>query len=143
MSRSHAPADDLVYDLVSIQYHALKGAQLYEQFKSDADGHDEVVAFLDRVIAEDSRRAEECHELLRALTAQHGLAGDDGTGLGLTDGDRQVGEGASPAPGDGLGAGAASVDVRRGTVAGGGARTGISAVGQGAGAGGGIPGLDA
>jgi len=29
MAESHTPADDVIYDLVSIKYHALKGGQLF------------------------------------------------------------------------------------------------------------------
>lgn len=76
MTNAHTPADDLVYDLVSIQYHALKGAELVERFRRDADGHDDVISFLDRVATEDARRAEDCHRLLRMLTRDHGIAGD-------------------------------------------------------------------
>lgn len=76
MTHAHAPADDLVYDLVSIQYHALKGAELVERFRRDAEGHDDVISFLDRVATEDARRAEDCHRLLRMLTRDHGIAGD-------------------------------------------------------------------
>lgn len=118
MTHAHTPADDLVYDLVSIQYHALKGAQLYEQFKGDAHGHDDVISFLDRVIAEDVRRAEECHALLRALTRDHGIAGDE----------PPMGQGSFPmgSGDDGLAAGATSAQAQAGDVTGGGTTTGIS-----------------
>ncbi|MDH2430523.1 hypothetical protein [Sphaerisporangium sp. TRM90804] len=72
MAESHSPADDIVYDLVSIQYHALKGAQVYGQYRKDAEGHDDVVAFIEQVHEEDTRRAERAHELLGKLTAQRG-----------------------------------------------------------------------
>jgi hypothetical protein len=70
MGFGHTPADDLFYDLVSIQYHALKGAQVYEQYKADAEGHDDVKAFIEQVQQEDSRRAERAHELLKDLTRE-------------------------------------------------------------------------
>jgi hypothetical protein len=73
MGTSHTPADDIVYDLVSIQYHALKGAELYDKFMQDAEGHDDVAEFVSQVRDEDARRAERCHELLRMLTKEHGL----------------------------------------------------------------------
>jgi hypothetical protein len=72
MGFGHTPADDLFYDLVSIQYHALKGAQVYEQYKADAEGHDDVKAFIEQVQQEDARRAERAHELLKALTKESG-----------------------------------------------------------------------
>jgi hypothetical protein len=73
MASSHTPADDVVYDLVSVQYHALKAAQVYDQYIADADGHPEVVKFLKQVKKQDSARAERCHELLRDLTKDHGI----------------------------------------------------------------------
>ena len=72
MGSAHTPADDLVYDLVSIQYHALQGAQTYAKYLQDADGHPEVQEFLREVIEQDGRRAERCHALLRDLTKDHG-----------------------------------------------------------------------
>jgi DNA-binding GntR family transcriptional regulator len=76
MTDTHTPADDVVYDIVSIQYHALKGAQLYAKFVEDArrcHDHPEVIEFIEQVQAEDARRALRCHELLKVLT-------DDGLG---------------------------------------------------------------
>jgi hypothetical protein len=71
MGSGHAPADDLVYDLVSVQYHALKGAQLYGDFLKDAEGHADVQSFLRQVQQEDTARAERCHALLKELTKDH------------------------------------------------------------------------
>lgn len=75
MGSAHSPADDVVYNLVSIQYHALQAAQLYDQYATDAEGHDDVVAFVRECQDQDARRAERCHELLRNLTRDHGLKG--------------------------------------------------------------------
>jgi hypothetical protein len=75
MGSGHSPADDVVYDLVSIQYHALKAADLYEKYVQDAQGHDDVVSFIRQCQDEDSQRAIRCHELLRDLTKDHGLSG--------------------------------------------------------------------
>ena len=74
MGSAHAPADDLVYDLVSVQYHALKGAQLYGDFIKDAEGHSDVQEFLRQVQQEDMTRAERCHALLKELTKDHGIS---------------------------------------------------------------------
>jgi len=68
MAEQHVPTDDVVYDLVSVQYHALNGAQLYEKFVSDADGHEDVQAFFRECAEEDARRANQCHELIGKLT---------------------------------------------------------------------------
>jgi hypothetical protein len=62
MAESHSPADDIVYDLVSIQYHALKAAQLYAKFAADAEGHADVAGFIDECRQQDAARAERCHE---------------------------------------------------------------------------------
>jgi hypothetical protein len=72
MAESHSPADDIVYNLVSIQYHALKGATLYDKYAADAEGHVDVREFIEQVREEDSRRAVRAHELLGKLTAQRG-----------------------------------------------------------------------
>jgi hypothetical protein len=61
-------ASDIVYDLVSIQYHALKGAQVYDQFLSDAEDNDDVKKFIEEVREQDVKRAQTCHEFLAKLT---------------------------------------------------------------------------
>ncbi len=73
MASEHTPADDIVYDLVSIQYHALKGAQLHDQYLKDAHGHEEVEAFFRQVNEQDAQRAVRAHELLGQLTAKGGI----------------------------------------------------------------------
>jgi hypothetical protein len=61
-------ASDIVYDLVSIQYHALKGAQVYDQFLSDASDNGDVTKFIEQVKEQDKKRAQQAHELLAKLT---------------------------------------------------------------------------
>jgi hypothetical protein len=73
VTSEHTPADDLVYDLVSIQYHALKGAQVYGQYLKDAAGHEDVRQFIEEVRSQDAQRAVRCHELLVELTKSGGL----------------------------------------------------------------------
>jgi len=68
MAEHHTPTDDVIYDLVSVQYHALNGAQLYEKFKTDAEGHDDVKAFFQQCADDDAQRAQQCHELIGKLT---------------------------------------------------------------------------
>ncbi|RKR92022.1 hypothetical protein BDK92_6454 [Micromonospora pisi] len=68
MGNSHKHADDIVYNLVSIQYHALKGGQVYEQYKKDAAEHDDVRQFIDQIQREDIDRAARALELVRSLT---------------------------------------------------------------------------
>jgi hypothetical protein len=65
---SHTPADDVVYDLISIQYHALKGGQVYAKYEQDAEGHSDVQQFIREVRDQDAARAQRAHDLLRDLT---------------------------------------------------------------------------
>ena len=75
MASEHTVADDIVYDLVSIQYHALKGAELYDRFLEDAHSaeHDDVAEFIRLCKREDESRALRAHELLGTLTRSHGI----------------------------------------------------------------------
>ncbi len=68
MGSAHTPADDIVYDLVSIQYHALQAADLYAKYLEDAEGHDDVQEFIRQCQQQDSQRAVKCHEFLGQLT---------------------------------------------------------------------------
>ena len=75
MGSDHTPADDIVYDLVSIQYHALEGAQTYDKYIKDAEDHDDVRQFFEECARQDGERAERCHELLKDLTSGTGMTG--------------------------------------------------------------------
>jgi ferritin len=57
---------DVTFDLVSVQYHALKAGHDYGQYVRDAKnaGLDDVAEFFEQVMAEDSQRAQRCHEFL-------------------------------------------------------------------------------
>jgi hypothetical protein len=68
MTNPHSPADDVVYDLVSIQYHALKAASHYDQYFTDAAEHPDVQEFLRQIQQQDFERAQRCHQLLGELT---------------------------------------------------------------------------
>ena len=68
MASEHTPADDIVYDLVSIQYHALQAAQTYAKYIDDAHDHSDVREFIEQCRSQDADRAVRCHELLRDLT---------------------------------------------------------------------------
>jgi hypothetical protein len=70
MAESHTPADNIVYDLVAIQYHALKAGQVYEQYSADAEDHDDVKEFIEQCRQEDAERAVRAHDLLGKLTAK-------------------------------------------------------------------------
>jgi hypothetical protein len=74
MAPTHSPADDIVYNLVSVQYHALKATQAYDAYIDDAEGHDDVQSFFKECARQDAERAMKCHELLGQLTSGSGLS---------------------------------------------------------------------
>lgn len=76
MATGETGFDDVAFDLVSVQYHALKGGHDYGQYVRDARnaGKDDIASFFESVMAEDSARAKKCHEFLRDL----GQSGDAG-----------------------------------------------------------------
>ena len=67
MSEEHAPTDDIFYDMISIQYHALKAAEAYEKYLQDAHDHQDVADFIRQCQQEDQARAIRCHELMKEL----------------------------------------------------------------------------
>ena len=69
MATGETGFSDVFYDLVSVQYHALKGGYEYGQYAQDAEkaGLDDVAAFFREVMEQDSARAKRCHELLGKL----------------------------------------------------------------------------
>jgi uncharacterized short protein YbdD (DUF466 family) len=75
MAKHHPVADDIVYNLISIQYHALQGAETYDQYLEDAHSadHPDVTEFIRQCRDQDNDRALRCHELLRELTKEGGI----------------------------------------------------------------------
>ena len=71
MATGETVFDDVVFDLVSVQYHSLKAGHDYGQYVRDAEnaGKDDVAAFFRSVMDEDSARAQKCHDFLGKLTA--------------------------------------------------------------------------
>ena len=69
---------DATYNLISILYHALQGAETYEQYIRDAQqrGNNDLAQFFQEVQQQDARRAQRGRELL-ARCLQQGQA-DDG-----------------------------------------------------------------
>ena len=61
---------DIAYDLISVQYHALKGGHDYGQYVRDAQnaGKDHIAQFFREVMREDSERAAACHRFLVELS---------------------------------------------------------------------------
>ena len=75
MASGHSPADDIVFNLVSIQYHALKATEAYDKYVQDAHDHADVKQFIEECARQDAQRAVRCHELLGQLTADSGIGG--------------------------------------------------------------------
>lgn len=61
--------DDVSFDLISVQYHSLKAGHDYGQYVRDAKnaGLDDVAAFFEEVMAQDSDRAQRCHDFLAQI----------------------------------------------------------------------------
>ncbi len=57
---------DETYDLVSIQYHALQGAETYQQYVRDAEqrGDRELARFFREIQQEEQHRADRAKQLL-------------------------------------------------------------------------------
>ncbi|WP_230211004.1 hypothetical protein [Streptomyces kaniharaensis] len=66
MSTGQTGFSDVAYDLISVQYHALKGGYDYGEYVRDAEnaGDEEIASFFRTVMEEDSARAKQCHEFL-------------------------------------------------------------------------------
>ena len=69
MATSKSGSSDVMFDLISVQYHSLKAGHDYGQYVRDAEngGYSEVAEFFKQVMEEDSRRAAKCHEFLGQL----------------------------------------------------------------------------
>ena len=73
---SKTGTSDAVYNLVSVVYHALQGAETLEQY-IDTASDDEALSSLFRECQDDYRRiAEKGKALLRQRLAKEGLRGD-------------------------------------------------------------------
>lgn len=70
MATGETGFDDVIFDLVSVQYHALKAGHDYGQYVRDARnaGRDDIAAFFEQVMTEDADRAHHCHQYLAQLT---------------------------------------------------------------------------
>lgn len=69
MATGETGFDDVTFDLIFVQYHALKAGHDYGQCVRDAEnaGQQEIADFFKGVMAEDSSRAQQCHDFLRQL----------------------------------------------------------------------------
>ncbi|MDW3213661.1 MAG: hypothetical protein R8G01_06690 [Ilumatobacteraceae bacterium] len=74
MAGTREVTDDVVYDLVSIQYHALQAVESYRRYLDDARNPDlgAVTEFIRLCRDQDLERARRCHDLLGELTVASG-----------------------------------------------------------------------
>ncbi|MFN8475596.1 MAG: hypothetical protein U0822_25670 [Anaerolineae bacterium] len=73
--QSQTGTRDTTYDLVSILYHALQGAETYGQYMQDAEGRGDkdVAQFFGQVQQEERQRADRAKQLLQQqLTKSNG-----------------------------------------------------------------------
>jgi rubrerythrin len=77
MATGETGFSDVVFDLVSVQYHSLKAGHDYGQYVRDARnaGYDDVAEFFEQVMQQDSDRAARCHEFLGKLGSSETVAG--------------------------------------------------------------------
>lgn len=70
MATGETGFDDVSFDLISVQYHSLKAGHDYGQYVRDARnaGREDIAGFFEKVMAEDSARAKQCHEFLKELS---------------------------------------------------------------------------
>ncbi|MFJ1969571.1 acyl carrier protein [Streptomyces sp. NPDC087903] len=70
MATGETGFSDVVYDLVSVQYHSLKAGHDYGQYVRDAENANkkEIAEFFRTVMDQDSERAARCHEFLAELS---------------------------------------------------------------------------
>ena len=66
MATGETGFSDVVFDLISVQYHSIKAGHDYGQYVRDADNAnlDDVTSFFREVMEQDSARARRAHELL-------------------------------------------------------------------------------
>jgi hypothetical protein len=70
MATGETGFNDVAYDLISVQYHSLKGGHDYGQYVRDAKNADrgDIADFFEHVMKEDSERAHRCHEFLKEMS---------------------------------------------------------------------------
>jgi rubrerythrin len=80
MATGETGFSDVMYDLISVQYHSLKAGHDYGQYVRDAENANkkEIAEFFRTVMEQDSERAARCHRFLSELagTEDAGPAGD-------------------------------------------------------------------
>jgi len=81
MATGETGFDDVTFDLISVQYHALKAGHDYGQYVRDAQnaGKDDIARFFEQIMSEDSARAQKCHEFLRELGGTDNTSPQEGS----------------------------------------------------------------
>ncbi len=64
--------NNATYNLVSVLYHSLQGADLYEKYASDASGDQDLAAFFREVQQQEKQRADRAKKLLSQRLQQGG-----------------------------------------------------------------------
>jgi bacterioferritin (cytochrome b1) len=69
MATGETGFDDVTFDLISVQYHALKAGHDYGQYVRDAENAQQtkIAQFFQEVMEQDTQRAHRCHEFLAEL----------------------------------------------------------------------------
>jgi hypothetical protein len=63
---------DATYNLISVLYHALQGAETYAQYASNAGGDRDLASFFQEVQQQEQQRAERAKQLLAQRLQQGG-----------------------------------------------------------------------
>jgi hypothetical protein len=64
--------NNTTYNLVSVLYHALQGAELYEKYASDAGGDQDLATFFREMQQQEKQRADRAKKLLATRLQQGG-----------------------------------------------------------------------
>jgi hypothetical protein len=72
-SQSETGVDNVLYDLVSVLYHALQAASTHAQYQRDASGSNQQIAqFFNTVQQEETQRISQAKELLHSYLMNSG-----------------------------------------------------------------------
>ncbi len=76
-AKTNTGTEDTLYNLLSIVYHALQGAETYEKYIADAEQQEdrELAQFFRDVRDENTKRAERCKQLLATRLGQQQAEG--------------------------------------------------------------------
>jgi hypothetical protein len=72
MQGSATGVSDPIYNLISVVYHALQGAETYQKYEQDAQGDQHLAQFFRQACEEEKRRAQQGRELLAQTLQRQG-----------------------------------------------------------------------